>query len=349
MFGSPLRKAVSFGLFASTAALAVALTLGFFSAWHPAFDSFAHFRVHLGALLVMTAPLLFFAAYRLHAAAALLLGLGAISTTLPAGSLPELGSVQAALPPEANQPVYKLLQLNLRYNNAEPEKVLSFIGRVRPDVVTLDEVSTMWEGKLALLKAAYPYQINCRVRRFGVALRRAGHSPRARSHVALTAARLRSHKSISAASRSMSRQFTWHGPGRSNRNGNSAIWRSRSAASARPAILAGDFNATPWSHTAAKVAGMGGLTPFAGIGPTWLAFALPRALRWAGLPIDQVMAKGDLEVWSATILDTVGSDHRPVLVEFSLRPGRQRTASHGNGSCDPVRVAQGRSLIVISP
>ena len=190
MFGSPLRKAVSFGLFASTAALAVALTLGFFSAWHPAFDSFAHFRVHLGALLVMTAPLLFFAAYRLHAAAALLLGLGAISTTLPAGSLPELGSVQAALPPEANQPVYKLLQLNLRYNNAEPEKVLSFIGRVRPDVVTLDEVSTMWEGKLALLKAAYPYQINCRVRRFGVALRRAGHSPRARSHVALTAGSL---------------------------------------------------------------------------------------------------------------------------------------------------------------
>ena len=318
---SPLRRTVSFGLFVGTAALAVALTLGFFNAWHPAFDSFAHFRVHLGALLALTGLLLFLAAHRLHAAAALLLGLGAVSTTLPPGSLPGLGSVQAALPPEANQPVYKLLQLNLRYNNAEPEKVLSLIGRVRPDVVTFDEVSAMWEGKLTLLKGAYPYQINCRVRRFGVAVlsRRPfaeGSQPHCFDRGSLAIAQVDlGGVTIDVAAI----HLAWPWPFEQEwQLGNLAEPLGRLGDTA---ILAGDFNAAPWSRAATQVAGMGGLRPFAGIGPTWLAFALPRDLRWAGLPIDQVMAKGDLDVRSATILDPVGSDHWPVLVEFSLHTG----------------------------
>lgn len=322
MSGSLFHKAISFGLFVGSALIAVALTLGFFGAWHPAFDSFAHFRVLLGVLLASAAPLLLLTAHRVHALAALLLGLGAIGTTLPPGSLPGPGSVRAALPPEANQPIYKLLQLNLRYNNPTPEQVLSLIGRVRPDVVTLDEVSTMWEGKLALLKAAYPNQINCRVRRFGVALlSRRPFSPGAepkcfdRGSLAIAQVNL-GGVSVEVAAI----HLAWPWPFEQD-------WQLGNLAEplgglGETAILAGDFNATPWSHTAARVAKMGGLTPVAGIGPTWLALALPRELRPAGLPIDHVMAKGELDVRSTRLLEPVGSDHWPVLVEFSLRPGQ---------------------------
>jgi len=39
---------------------------------------------------------------------------------------------------------------------------------------------------------------------------------------------------------------------------------------------------------------------------------------YVGLPIDQVFSKGEVAILSAKTLESVGSDHLPVLVEFSL-------------------------------
>src|SRR5690606_38352276 len=72
------------------------------------------------------------------------------------------GPVQASYQPKDDlSPVYRLMQINLRFDNPDPGKVLSLIGRVRPDVVTLNEVSEMWSEKLALLASAYPHSIVC--------------------------------------------------------------------------------------------------------------------------------------------------------------------------------------------
>jgi endonuclease/exonuclease/phosphatase (EEP) superfamily protein YafD len=60
------------------------------------------------------------------------------------------------------------------------------------------------------------------------------------------------------------------------------------------------------------------MTPVGPAGPTWLYRMLPEFLRFAGLPIDRVFAKGDVIVHSVATLEAVGSDHLPVLVEFSL-------------------------------
>ena len=35
--------------------------------------------------------------------------------------------------------MYRLLQFNLRFDNRTPEKLLSLIGRTKPDVITLQE------------------------------------------------------------------------------------------------------------------------------------------------------------------------------------------------------------------
>jgi hypothetical protein len=59
-------------------------------------------------------------------------------------------------------------------------------------------------------------------------------------------------------------------------------------------------------------------------GPTWLQIELPDFLRFAGLPIDQVFSKGSVLIHSATRLENTGSDHLPVMVEFSLKREAQK-------------------------
>ena len=98
---------------------------------------------------------------------------------------------------------------------------------------------------------------------------------------------------------------------------------TRSAALGETALLAGDLNAvTMERRRPARSKPPPASAHVAGIGPTWLYRRLPDALRpYAGLPIDQVFAKGDIVILSAKTLEAVGSDHLPVLVEFSLLGG----------------------------
>src|SRR5690606_10386601 len=87
------------------------------------------------------------------------------------------------------------------------------------------------------------------------------------------------------------------------------------------AILAGDFNATPWSHSVRSVAEAGGLRLAGRVGPTWLDRRLPDWLRpLVGLPIDHVMVKGGVLADPPQRLPWAGSDHLPVLLDFSLLP-----------------------------
>ncbi|TGR60157.1 AP endonuclease, partial [bacterium M00.F.Ca.ET.194.01.1.1] len=68
-----------------------------------------------------------------------------------------------------------------------------------------------------------------------------------------------------------------------------------------------------------------GMTMMPSAGPIWIHRKLPDFLRrYAGLPIDQVFSKGGVTIHSATRLEDAGSDHLPVLVEFSLRPDDRR-------------------------
>jgi endonuclease/exonuclease/phosphatase (EEP) superfamily protein YafD len=97
-----------------------------------------------------------------------------------------------------------------------------------------------------------------------------------------------------------------------------------------PATLTGDLNAAGWSAAVSRVAMAGGLTRVSSIGPTWLHRSLPKALRpWIGLPIDHVFAKGNVVVHSAKAEQDAGSDHLPVLVEFSLLPDAPLPATKG--------------------
>lgn len=319
MTGARLNMMAGLAFLAMTA-LSAALLAGFFGTLHPAFDSFSHFRMHFSVLMALLALPLLASSFRLQAAAGLLFAIACLATT--ASALPKLWPQQAVAKP-GDQMVYSLLQMNLRFNNPTPKKVLSLIGRTNPDVITLDEVSEMWTTELGYITSAYPYRILCPYPNgmFGVALlsRRpfaADTAPRCEPRGAMATATI-DFGGIGVDVAAIHLSWPWP---------KEQYWQIGELAQTlaglgETAILAGDCNAVPWSAAVRRVAALGGLTLMPSTGPTWIHRTLPDVLRrYAGLPIDQVFSKGGLTILSSKRLEDTGSDHLPVLVEFTLRP-----------------------------
>jgi endonuclease/exonuclease/phosphatase (EEP) superfamily protein YafD len=300
-----------------------ALAFGFLAELHPAFDSFNHFRVHLGALILVGSLTLLASRFWKIATVAIALSCAALWSVLSAFPLATRSAVAAEV--VADQPHYRLLQLNLRFDNATPEQVLSLIGRARPDVITLDEVSAAWKPVLARIAAMYPYSIVCdaprRVGGVAILSRRpfaaASAAPRCLNEGALAIAPIDFGGRV-ADMAAIHLYWPWPYGQPAQLDELRTILPSLSAT----ALLAGDLNATTWSAAVRRIEDAGGLKHAAGIGPTWLSGSLPDVARpYLGLPIDHVFSKGAVVVLSARSLEAVGSDHLPVLAEFVLLGG----------------------------
>lgn len=300
----------------TTLLVSVALVFGFFGRVHPALDAFSHFRLHFAALLFLCGIALFALGYRLHSLAAVLLSAGCVAATAP-----HFFSLEAA-PAPTDQPVYKLLQLNAYYGNDDPKAVLSLIARQHPDIVTLEEVSNQWRAELDLIKTAYPYRLDCGEAQFNTVIlsRRSmneGRNPYCSPNGRVALAQIDLNGRLIDV---MALHLPWPWP--------FDQWETVQQHApllemlGGTAIATGDFNAVPWSATVRRVAALGGFTRIERFGPTWIGHhGLPESLKFFGLPIDQVMTKGRIVVHSAQTLGRVGSDHLPVLVEFSITPG----------------------------
>lgn len=314
-----LGRAVAILLFLASLVVAMPLVAGLLARLHPAFDSFGHFRWHLSLVLIVVALSLVFTRFRREGAVALLLGLGALWTTLPGMGLRAVTAAGAE-----GRPTYRLLQLNLFFANPDVADVLSLVGREKPDVITLDEVSDRWRPHLDLLAPMYPYRAVCtssrRVGGVAILSRRPlapGHVIECASDGMLAIARVDfGGRWVDVAAVHLHWPWPFHQPDQI------AGFAPRLADLGRSAILAGDLNAATWSAAAGTIAGAAGAAVVQGIGPTWLPMELPAALiDYVGLPIDNVFAKGDVRIVSARRLERVGSDHLPILVEFALPPG----------------------------
>jgi endonuclease/exonuclease/phosphatase (EEP) superfamily protein YafD len=309
----------------ATAGPALALVVGFFGAVHPALDAFSHLRVHFAVLMGIFALPLLAMRFLKFGVLALLGAILAIATTSGSMPIPAIGMHYGPLHPvDLQQPVYRLLQANLRYDNRDPGLFLSLVGRMQPDVITLNEVSTLWEEKLRLLEPAYPYSIACRPQggAWAVAIlsRRpfaAAEAPRCDQRGAFAVGVFSfGGRPITVAT--MHLGWPWPFEQAWQVGGLTPYLQSIG----EPAILAGDMNAVPWSHTVARVAEAGSFTLMPSPGATWLSLGLPRVLAGAGLPIDQVFAKGGVRIHAIRTLEDIASDHLPVLVEFSIEPGQ---------------------------
>ncbi len=89
-----------------------------------------------------------------------------------------------------------------------------------------------------------------------------------------------------------------------------------------PVLLAGDFNSTSWSYALKRFAQQNGLTrqtrnlatfPKLWFFDTWRTTP-------AFLPLDQIMSRSGIVVTALHAGDPAGSDHRPVIADFTIPP-----------------------------
>lgn len=309
-------------LLALLCGLGAAIGFGYLGRLHLAFDAFSHLRLYLAALLLLLLPFLIALRLRIEALFAAILGVAVIGQTVWPDMTMQLGDKNTS------QPAYRLMQMNLRFDNPTPEAALSLIGSTRPDVITLGEVSDMWRERLAVLEAAYPYRLICPQPSYigGTAIlsRRPfaqGFEPRcgdrgsfAQAHIDLGG------RAVEIATLHMGWPWPFEQPWQMPRL--MPLLESISDT----AIIVGDLNAVPWSDAARRIALAGNAQILRGIGPTWLDRRLPDQLRpLIGLPIDNLMLKGDVIATNVQKFANPGSDHLAILLEFSLeaQPERQ--------------------------
>lgn len=106
-----------------------------------------------------------------------------------------------------------------------------------------------------------------------------------------------------------------------DRNRQLATVAAATRAQPGPVLLMGDLNNTPWAPTFTQFVRAAGLEDGRrGFGrqPTWpMSFPAPR------LPLDHALASPEVAITNFQTGPDVGSDHLPIIVDFTLRPDAQ--------------------------
>jgi len=294
----------------------IGLSSGFFGALHPAFDTLADFRWHLALLLLAMAISGLLLGIR---RAPFILMLFALLGVWQSGAGNRIGG-EAVPAQAARATAYKLLHFNLRFDNQRKDDVLAMISDVSPDIVSVNENSRPWAVKLETLKPIYPYSFQCpEWNRIGGTMIRSRHPLRAdrnycHAYAALGMSEvLMGEKWIEIGVVHLRWPWPASGPDQL------AALEPHLGSIGPDAIIAGDFNATTWSHAVQRFAERSGMTVATGFGGTWIYKLLPSMLAPGfGLPIDNAMAKGSVVIQNISTLSAVGSDHLPLLIEFSV-------------------------------
>lgn len=282
---------------------------GFLQVLHPLFDSISHFRLHLTIVLMLgSLGLLPFRHWRL-AAISVATGLVGLAGLWPALVLPPFESEASV------SRGFVLLQFNTLYDNAAPELIIAQVQNLRPDVITLQEVSSATSKILELLTKDYPYRILCpfnSIKGVAVLSKSPSLSQGCVKGEGLAWLEIQAHgRKVTVASL----HLRWPFPYGQARQVSRLL--PTLAAVTRPVFLAGDFNAAPWSHAVARIATATDtqvadglrlsfeITPL-GMGP------------WPILPIDQVLMPRDVTAYSVRTGNYAGSDHLPVIAELGF-------------------------------
>ncbi|MCQ0987184.1 endonuclease/exonuclease/phosphatase family protein [Jiella marina] len=322
---------------------ALAVVCGYFSETVPFFDTLAHFRAHgVAALLVLALALILFKRVAVAVPAAAIAAYAALSVVpflVPRTSVADRPSAFEAGAPGT----LSLLQMNLRFD-ADPEPALALIDRLDPDILTLQEVDVPWVKALSALEADYPHRALCGAEEAGVS----GVAIFSRLPFAEAPALCRPYEGfvarrIMAGPRRpvtiVSEHLEWPWPFGQHRQ--FVRLRADLARLPAPIVVAGDFNATPWSATVERYADATKTRPVTGIGATWLDRRLFRpALAWVGLPIDNVLVSKGIDVARAERQPSTASDHRPILVRFGVPAQRSHSAVTARSPAPPMTPAE---------
>jgi len=285
---------------------AVTLT-GFTGRWHWLLDLTSHFRwYYLLAALVWYA-LTSRRRSRL-ATAWLAIAVGVNAWAMLAYWLP------AHRKADGGEPL-AMVSLNVRAENPDKQRTLAYLRDRNADVVVLLEIDDAWATALRDLESVYPHRVVApQPGLFGIAVlsRVPLEAPRVvepggGSTTVITGLTRGKQGCLLMAAHPLA---PVSGAWAARRDAQLAAMGELAAGESRPVIVAGDLNATPWSHGFRALAGPRGLRDSAigrGVQATW------NARLWAPrIPIDHVLVSPEIGVQSRTVGPDVGSDHLPV-------------------------------------
>jgi endonuclease/exonuclease/phosphatase (EEP) superfamily protein YafD len=321
---------IGHGFLLSLGALVLsALIGGHLNSLHPALDSLSHFRLHLAVIGILIALLLLPTRHQLGSSALGIFSVLSFTVTV----WPSLSAQQANA--ATSGATYRLLQANLRFNNHTPEDFIRLLGETKPDVAAVEEISVLWINRLKTVSDTYPFQYLCpgvdAIGGVAIISRRPFVDGGPSICAGQGALAVRQVNFGGQPVTIVAAHLEWPWPKlqpqqliRMRR----LFERIKSAGA--PVLIGGDMNATPWSAAVATIAQETGTKVLPQAWGTWIFTSLPRGLApWLGLPLDNILASDTITLQSATTQRAIGSDHRPILVEFTLpqkaSPGRDES------------------------
>ena len=312
------RKKINIALWGLAAGLAMVTLAGFLGGVFPWMDAFSHLRMQYAI------------------AAAALAGAGTLArlrrfvpwaAVLVVVNLIAVAPYLSFSPAEAATPGLKVVSMNLWNHNRRTGEVLRFIRRQDADILVLQETAPHWVRALGSLKDVYPHrigQLHCREMRYCevmVLSKRPWSEARAflidDAGVALVWVKF-PDLGLTVATTHLSRPFWTRGVAQSVQIDALAKHLRQLEG---PLLLAGDFNATPWSAAYARLIEAAGIRR-AGrrLNVTWPAWLWP----FSGIPIDHVFTKGMTRSIDVRTGPGNGSDHRALIA--TLAPTTKKVA-----------------------
>ena len=219
----------------------------------------------------------------------------------------------------------KVLLANVNAANADYERLLALARATSPDVVVVQEATEGWARAFEEISPDFPHShVVARPDTFGIAVY--SRLPlRDAKTVALGGAQIPSVTVMVEAGGASFSLVTAHTypplaglfEGRNEQLAQLAVLASGSA---RPVVLVGDLNASPWSPHFAKLLRETGLRDARrgfGVLPTW-----PTYRRIMSVPIDHCLVSPEVTIISVETGTEIGSDHLPLVVTLEVPESR---------------------------
>ncbi len=234
-----------------------------------------------------------------------------------------LGQPQAA----ANGLRLRVLCHNVLASNRRPGTVTALVRASDPDLVVLvDAKRWRWRQVIADLSGPYPYRVPhgwpaappvFLLSRFPIVSEDLAPRPRAAPPCLAVELLVGGQRLVLAG---VHAPPPWPGATSRGRRQDLERFAQSLAAIDRPVIVAGDFNATPWSprlRDLLRTAGLRNAAAGRGYVASW-----PRWFWPARIPIDHVLLKGPWSVCALRRGPAAGSDHYPIIADLCLPPRR---------------------------
>ena len=293
----------------------LATIFGFFGRFSWFMDLFSHFRVQYFLVLIFLG--LSFLVTRHKRTAVVFIAFACINLAIV---LPIYFSGRSAACETG--PALRAMLLNVNVRFGDPERVKQAIREADPDILVLEEISPQWVRDLRWLANSHPYScFQPRADSFGIGL--FSKFPLTEDEIVYIGdIKVPSIVATVDIGREKIRVIATHPlPPTSAAY---SRWRNDQferlpdyVRSSLPTIFLGDLNVTPWNYHFKRLLRRTGLINSSqgyGIQPTW-----PENIPLLLIPLDYCLHSPDIFVVSKTIGTDVGSDHYPVIVDFTIK------------------------------